>query len=110
VTLSACDSGTGAPGTAAGVRGLRTAIQTAGASSWVVSLWPVDDKATSALMQHFYRDLVTGRARDRALREAKEAIRASSEWSHPYYWAGFVLGGPAATRPLNQRSSGNTDK
>jgi CHAT domain-containing protein len=65
----------------------------AGARSIVVSLWKVDDEATSDLMVSFYRNL--GRVGDKAeaLRRAKLELIDRSRYSHPYYWAAFILVG-----------------
>jgi CHAT domain-containing protein len=66
----------------------------AGAPRVVVSLWKVDDQATSVLMQHFYREMLRGRlAPAAALRAAQRRMRADPAWRHPFHWAGFVLQG-----------------
>ena len=65
----------------------------AGAKSAIVSLWPVDDCATSAIMKYFYKYLNLGERKDQALRNAKIEYRTSvdSDHNHPYYWAGFIV-------------------
>lgn len=93
VTLSACDSGLGRELGGEGLVGLTRAFQYAGARSVLASLWSVSDESTSALMQHFYRSLRSGRSRDEALRSAQAALLRSRGFSHPYYWAGFQLTG-----------------
>ncbi|MDB4974048.1 MAG: hypothetical protein JWN48_2389 [Myxococcaceae bacterium] len=96
VVLSACETGRGEPDRARGVGGLRTAFFTAGAESLVVSLWSVDDQATSELMQTFYSELARGQSRQEALSLASAAVRKKNK--DPYVWAPFVLLG--ATTPL----------
>jgi CHAT domain-containing protein len=61
----------------------------------VVSLWNVNDYATAELMKNFYRNLNRGLSKDEALQTAKLAMVKGrhSEWSHPYFWAPFVLVG-----------------
>ena len=54
VTLSACNTGSGAAQTGEGVMGLRRGFVLAGARNLVFSLWPVADRETSAFMQDFY--------------------------------------------------------
>ncbi|MBA8887061.1 tetratricopeptide (TPR) repeat protein [Dokdonella fugitiva] len=100
VTLAACDSGLGPVSRDEGVFGLARAFRVAGARNVVVSLWQVDDSATSGLMRHFYRELLaTPTGVPDALAAAARAARAdrlaSSGASHPYYWAAFVSTGGA---------------
>ena len=56
VTLSSCRSGLGRPSGGEGHVGFAQAFFLAGARSLVVSLWAVDDRATSLLMTRFYQN------------------------------------------------------
>ncbi len=57
--LSACDTGREeSAATGEGVSGMARAFLHAGSRRVVVSLWQVDDEATSRLMQEFYRNLL----------------------------------------------------
>ena len=99
VTLSACETGLGRLERGEGVLGLARAFLAAGARSVVVSLWRVNDRSTARLMERFYRPLLArGKARERALAEAKRALLADPETRSPFYWAPFVLMG--ASGPL----------
>jgi CHAT domain-containing protein/tetratricopeptide (TPR) repeat protein len=82
--------------------GLAEGFLVAGASGVVVSLWSVDDRATSFLMERFYRNITAGEGRN-AAPEVSAALRDAKLWlrdledqrgGHPYrnpaYWAGFV--------------------
>lgn len=95
VTLSACRTGLGKLLSGEGMIGLTRAFHYAGARSVVVSLWNVNDIATSELMKAFYHNLKVGLAKDEALRKAKlELLKGKQRtWQHPYYWAPFVLVG-----------------
>ena len=82
--------------------GLRRALSIAGAQTQVLSLWKVDDQATSLLMTRFYENLTTrGLRKADALREARAWLRewedadGSTPFRHPAYWSAFVLLGDA---------------
>jgi hypothetical protein len=77
-----------------GLVGLTRGFMYAGSRSVVASLWKVDDRATAALMAHFYKAMLQdGMPPAAALRSAKETLRQQKAWSAPYFWAGFVLQG-----------------
>jgi CHAT domain-containing protein len=60
----------------------------------VLSLWSVDDDATSDLMVKLYKPLVDPDADVvHSLAEAKRKMIAEAKWAHPFYWAAFVLHG-----------------
>lgn len=98
VVLSACDTGLGARLDDEGIFGLRRAFRLAGARTVLMSLWPVDDAATSVWMESLYRARLE-RKRDTvdAVADANLAVLASrrerGESLHPFYWAGFVAAG-----------------
>ncbi len=97
--LSACNTGMGEVRGGDGVHGLRRALAIAGAQSVVLSLWPVDDQATRALMEAFYRAWKGGQPKAEALRTAQAVVRANPKWQHPFYWAAFVGSGARYTGP-----------
>jgi CHAT domain-containing protein len=106
VVLSACETGLGKLRYGEGIIGLTRAFLYAGASSAVVSLWKVEDQSTSLLMEHFYRELKSGKNKADALRQAKlkilnskielKALGNLQSLASPFYWAPFVLVGDAA--------------
>ncbi len=99
------------------VEGLGSLVQRRGASSVLATLWEVADVATGAFMQRFYRLHTEGRSKAEALRAAQlsfiiedpgsdfapgtagrgvglaVANGESPGYSHPYFWAPFVLMG-----------------
>jgi len=93
VVLSACQSGLGKEVSGEGLIGMTRAFLYAGAASVVVSLWQVDDVSTADLMVGFYSQLKAGLDRSEALRQAKLEMIDRSRYSHPYFWAPFILVG-----------------
>jgi len=109
VTLSACETGLGKVVGGEGYVGFAHAFLQAGARSLLVSLWKVEDRATSLLMQRFYENW-TGTYKDarhghkgasmskaEALQEAKQYLRTYTggqgerPFEHPYFWSAFIL-------------------
>jgi hypothetical protein len=93
LVLSACESGVSEPLAGDELMGLAHAFLAAGVRSLIVSLWPVDDRSTRALMEAFYEGLASGHDRADALAKAAATIEDHPEWSHPYYWGAFQLVG-----------------
>jgi CHAT domain-containing protein/tetratricopeptide (TPR) repeat protein len=89
VTLSACESGRTEVFAGDELIGLTRAFLGAGVATLVASLWLVQDETTADLMTKWYTYLGEGIGRAAALRKAQLALR--EEYSHPYYWAPFIL-------------------
>ena len=92
VVLSACESGVGAYLQGEGVSSLARAFMYAGASSLLVSLWKVNDKTTSILMEKYYAALAEGDDKATALQKGKLHLieSYSANIAHPAYWAAFI--------------------
>ena len=97
--LSACNTAAtdGTPG-AEGLSGLAKAFFYAGATSLLVSHWPVASEATvpltTTMLQEFSRNPAGGKAG--AQREAMRALMRTPghpEYAHPLFWAPFVVVG-----------------
>jgi CHAT domain-containing protein/Tfp pilus assembly protein PilF len=94
VVLSACQTGLGKEARGEGLIGLTRGFMYAGAPRVVVSLWEVDDAATSELMSRFYDAMLHRKLRPvEALKNAQNSMSNDPLWSSPYYWAAFVLEG-----------------
>ena len=94
VVLSACQTGLGKEVKGEGLIGLTRGFMYAGAKRVVVSLWSVNDKATSDLMTKFYRGMLKDNERPAAaLRAAQIEMWKQKKWQSPYYWAAFTMQG-----------------
>jgi len=94
VVLSACRTGLGRELPGEGLVGLTRGFFSAGARQVVVSLWPVEDRATAELMRRFYGEMLgRGRPPAAALREAQASLWRDESRRAPYDWAGFILQG-----------------
>ncbi|GHV92471.1 hypothetical protein AGMMS50268_29740 [Spirochaetia bacterium] len=89
VVLSACQTGLGEVNNGEGVFGLQRAFKLAGVETLIMSLWEVDDDATSQLMAIFYQQWLSGKTKQDSFKEAQRQVRA--KYPSPYYWAAFVL-------------------
>lgn len=92
VVLSACETGV-RPDYGDMALALPGAFLCAGAEQVLASLWPVDDEATAALMEHFYPALGAGAAPVVALQHAQQQVRAA----YPLDWAAFEIWAGACT-------------
>ena len=86
--LSACETGNGDI-SYDGIIGLQRGFKNAGANTIIMSLWKVDDAATSLLMVSFYRSYLKTGSKDAAFKEAQQIVR--EKYPDPYYWASFIL-------------------
>jgi CHAT domain-containing protein len=92
VVLSACETGFGKYERGEGVVSLGRGFMYCGAPSLVMTLWPINDKATSVLISEFYNELAMGQGKDEAMRNAKMIYlnKARGITAHPFFWASFI--------------------
>ncbi|MBW4582028.1 MAG: CHAT domain-containing protein [Tildeniella nuda ZEHNDER 1965/U140] len=118
VVLSACETALGgADQDGVEIAGISSYfLQKGRAKAVMASLWNVNDASTSRLMQQFYKNLATGKmTKAEALRQAQLSLmngkmttkdaparsdiivtetragKKPGNFSHPYYWAPFIL-------------------
>ncbi len=90
VVLGACNTALGVV-TQDGILGLQSAFKEAGAQSLLMTLWSVNDKATSEFMKRFYTYLYGGKTKHESLQRARADLMASPDFNDPLYWAPFIL-------------------
>ncbi|MEO6391903.1 MAG: CHAT domain-containing protein, partial [Pyrinomonadaceae bacterium] len=96
LTLSACETGVQKERESDGreIDGFAELAQRKGAQAVLASLWKVDDASTAQLMTQFYRSRESGHlTKAEALQRAQMSLLRSKNFSHPYYWAPFILVG-----------------
>lgn len=122
ITLSACETALGdtedlnKDSDGKEFEGLGTLMQRKGANAVLATLWSVADKSTAEFMTHFYRlsklkDIskseaihqtqlmfIKGKSNNkisdvRGVVKLPQAETSNSQYSHPYYWAPFILMG-----------------
>jgi CHAT domain-containing protein len=91
LVLSACQTAEGNDRTPLGLSGV--ALKS-GARSALGSLWPVYDEATQHLLPAFYKQFSKpGVSKAQALQKAQLELLGREEFSHPGFWAAFILVG-----------------
>jgi CHAT domain-containing protein len=99
VTLSSCNSASGQIYEGEGVSSLTKGFFEAGSSSVLGSCWSVSDQITKIFMEHYYKELRTGKSKESALRATKLFMMSpdndlvSPSYKVPAYWAAWVLYG-----------------
>lgn len=93
VVLSACQTGLGQLIRGEGIEGLSRAFFYAGASAVLLSLWAINDQASSQLLERFYHHLHSSQPVSAALRKAKIEMINSGTLAHPYFWGAFIVTG-----------------
>jgi CHAT domain-containing protein len=95
VILSACNTAAGDKPGATGLSGLAKAFFYAGARALLVSHWPVQSAAATALTTNMFQAIkdnpLIGRAE--ALRQSMMEMAANPKTAHPFFWAPFVVVG-----------------
>gem|GEM_PF-1110049 len=92
VTLSACETAVGSSQPGLEFESMAKAFSLAMecAPSIVATLWPVADESTKEFMITFYEELKNSR-KSEALRKAQQEMISHDLYSHPFFWASFIL-------------------
>ena len=91
VVLSACETGIGNINKSEGAMSIARGFYYAGVKNIITSLWNINDKSTSTLMQYFYTNIQHNNYAG-ALQKAKldYISNAGTAEVSPYYWASFI--------------------
>lgn len=109
LTLSACETGVGtSDATGIEVSSIGELSQYLGAQSVVVSLWPVADNSTAALMRNFYTRLhnAPNLGKAEALREAQRALLGDGTTDTPAILTAEELTAAERGRPVQEDEDG----
>jgi CHAT domain-containing protein len=95
VVLSSCYTGTGEMFKGEGVLSLARGFIFSGSQSVVMSLWEVNDRSGTEIVESFYRNLKAGNSKSDALRKARiKYLKAADQLhSHPFFWSTLVVYG-----------------
>jgi CHAT domain-containing protein len=103
--LTACETGKPTYQSGEGMISLAHAFNYAGSESILTSLWKIDEKSSSEIIEFFYQNIKDGLPKDKALQKAKLKYisTAGGRTIAPQYWAGLILIGDTA--PIDLKSS-----
>jgi CHAT domain-containing protein len=100
VVLSSCNTGTGLLNSGEGILSLARGFIYSGSQSVVMSMWEIEDKSGTEIVEMFYKNLKKGYSKSVSLRKARiNFLRTADRLrSHPYFWSALVVYGN--NRPL----------
>lgn len=104
VVLSACETAIGRLEKGEGIMSLARAFQYSGAERVLSTLWQTDDRAGAEISKAFFAQLAEGQTVEVALQMARRQWleKADNQFSHPYYWANYVLIGDGGHIPIKK--------
>ncbi len=91
VVVSGCETQLGESFYGEGMNGLSRGLMSVGAGSVLATLWSIPDRPTALFMKRFYEELKANNDSAIALANTQSAFRAHKRFSHPFFWAAFVL-------------------
>jgi CHAT domain-containing protein len=95
VVLSSCNTGTGLLYSGEGILSLARGFIYSGSQSVVMSMWEIEDKSGTNIVELFYKNLKKGYPKSVALKNARTEFLENADQlrSHPYFWATLVVYG-----------------
>ncbi len=89
--LSACETGLGEYSSTEGINGLQRGLKLAGVKSIIMTLWRVNDHASSEFMQRLHSHIIVDRQQPRLAFHNTQREMQSKYPNRPYLWAPFIL-------------------
>jgi CHAT domain-containing protein len=95
VVLSSCNTGMGLLFSGEGILSLARGFLYSGSQSVVMSMWEIEDKSGTEIMEMFYDNLKRGNSKSESLKKARtDFLRKANQMnSHPYFWSSLVIYG-----------------
>ena len=95
VVLSSCNTGAGLLQSGEGIISLARGFIYSGSESVVMSMWEIEDKSGTDIVEMFYKNLKEGYSKSAALKKARISFLKKSDQlrSHPYFWSTLVIYG-----------------
>ena len=95
VVLSSCNTGTGLLYSGEGILSLARGFIYSGSQSVVMSMWEIEDKSGTKIVEMFYKNLKKGYTKSLALKKARIEFLKDVDLlrSHPYFWSALVVYG-----------------
>jgi len=95
VVLSSCNTGAGLLLSGEGIISLARGFIYSGSESVVMSMWEIEDKSGTDIVEMFYKNLKEGYSKSAALKKARIRFLKNADQlrSHPYFWSTLVIYG-----------------
>jgi CHAT domain-containing protein len=95
VVLSSCNTGSGLLFSGEGILSLARGFIYSGSQSVVMSMWEIEDKSGTEIVEKFYQNLKKGYSKSASLKKARIDFLKNADQlrSHPYFWATLVIYG-----------------
>jgi CHAT domain-containing protein len=95
VVLSSCNTGSGLLSTGEGILSLARGFIFSGSQSVIMSMWEIEDRSGTEIVEMFYKNLKNGYLKSVALKKARITFLENADMlrSHPYFWSSLVVYG-----------------
>jgi CHAT domain-containing protein len=104
VVLSSCNTGRGILSSGEGILSLARGFIYSGSQSVIMSMWEIEDKSGTEIVEKFYNYLKKGQTKSSALKKARIDFLKDADQlrAHPYFWSALVVyGNNTALYPSN---------